>query len=141
MDAFGEAKSSSRFVFSALTHDAAVRYEERYAAHGIPVITNAGFFHRQSADVPVLIPEVNPEHASIISIQQENRGWQGFIVANKLLFTKLHDSSCPTNHHFKVKRLHVTTMQAVSGLSIPGPASLDIMDNIIPYIANERKIR
>jgi aspartate-semialdehyde dehydrogenase len=115
-------------------------YEELYAARGIPVLTNAGF-HRRSVDVPVLIPEVNPEHAAVIPIQQKNRHWrEGFIVAKPNCSLQSYMIPlAPLHRHFKIKRLLLTTMQAISGAGYPGISSMDIMDNIIPYIANEEE--
>jgi aspartate-semialdehyde dehydrogenase len=140
MDEIELAKRSCSFVFSAISNDAAKIYEERYAENGIPVISNAAY-HRRSADVPVLIPEVNPEHAQIIPIQQRNRNWErGFIVAkpNCSLQSYMIPLS-PLHQQFKVTRLIVTTLQAVSGAGYPGVSSLDVMDNVIPYIANEEE--
>lgn len=134
------AKKNCSFVFSAVSNEAAKIYEERYAAYGLPVITNAAY-HRQTADVPVLIPEVNPDHAQIIPIQQKNRHWnQGFIVAkpNCSLQSYMIPLS-PLHQKFTVTRLIVTTMQAVSGAGYPGISTWDIMDNVIPYIANEEE--
>jgi aspartate-semialdehyde dehydrogenase len=89
----------------------------------------------------VLIPEVNPEHAQMIPIQQKNRNWtKGFIVAkpNCSLQSYMIPLS-PLHREFKVARLVVTTLQAVSGAGYPGVSSLDILDNVIPYIANEEE--
>ena len=140
IDEIASAKKSCRFVFSAITNDAAKIYEEKYAENGIPVISNAAY-HRRSADVPVLIPEVNPDHAKMIPIQQKNRNWtKGFIVAkpNCSLQSYMIPLS-PLHREFKVARLVVTTLQAVSGAGYPGVSSLDILDNVIPYIANEEE--
>lgn len=134
------AKRSCHFVFSAISNEAAKIYEERYAENGIPVISNAAY-HRRSADVPVLIPEVNSEHAQIIPIQQKNRNWErGFLVVkpNCSLQSYMIPLS-PLHQQFKVTRLQVTTLQAVSGAGYPGVSSLDIMDNVIPYIAGEEE--
>lgn len=140
MDEIQVARKSCRFVFSAVSNDAAKIYEELYAENGIPVISNAAF-HRGSADVPVLVPEVNPDHAQIIPIQQRNRNWErGFIVAkpNCSLQSYMIPLS-PLHQQFKVTRLIVTTMQAVSGAGYPGASSLDMIDNVIPYINNEEE--
>lgn len=138
IDEIERAKKCCSFVFSAVSNDAAKLYEERYAASGIPVISNAGF-HRRSPDVPVLIPEVNPYHVQIIPIQQKNRGWnRGFIAAKPNCSLQSYMIPlAPLHQQFKVTRLLVTTMQAVSGAGYPGVSSLDITDNVIPYIANE----
>ena len=134
------AKSRCHFVFSAVSNDAAKVYEERYAESGLPVISNAGY-HRKSSDVPVLIPEINPDHAKIIPIQQKNRRWEkGFIVVkpNCSIQSYMIPLS-PLHQRFGVKRLAVTTLQAVSGAGYPGVSSLDMIDNVIPYIANEEE--
>jgi aspartate-semialdehyde dehydrogenase len=134
------AKEACRFVFSALSNDAAKIYEELYAQKGLPVISNAGY-HRKSEDVPILIPEINPEHAKIIPIQQKNRNWdRGFIVVkpNCSIQSYMLPLS-PLHHRFKVAQVIVTTLQAVSGAGYPGISSLDIIDNIIPYIAQEEE--
>lgn len=140
IDEIEMAKKSCSFIFSAISNDAAKIYEERYAESGLPVISNASY-HRQSADVPVLIPEVNPDHAQIIPIQRKNRNWErGFIVAkpNCSLQSYMIPLS-PLHQQFKVTRLLVTTLQAISGAGYPGVSSLNIMDNIIPYIADEEE--
>lgn len=134
------AKESCSFVFSAVGNETAKIYEESYAAYGIPVISNAGY-HRHSPDVPLLIPEVNPDHARIIQIQQKNRHWEkGFIVTKpncsiQSYVIPLH----PLHQLFKIKRILVTTLQAVSGAGYPGVSSLDMIDNVIPYIPHEEE--
>lgn len=140
MDEIELAKKSCHFVFSAVSNDAAKIYEERYAENGIPVISNASH-HRQSSDVPVLIPEVNADHVRIIPIQQKNRNWKkGFIVVKPNCSLQSYMIPlAPLHQQFKITRLIVTTLQAVSGAGYPGVASLDIMDNVIPYIANEEE--
>lgn len=134
------AKNLCCFVFSAISSDAAKIYEERYAEKGISVISNAAY-HRQTIDVPVLIPEVNPDHAHIIPLQQKNRHWsKGFIVAKPNCSLQSYMIPlAPLHPHFKVKRLFITTFQATSGAGYPGVPSLDILDNVIPYIAGEEE--
>lgn len=129
-------------VFSALPSDVAGPVEEAFAAAGYIVCSNASA-HRMDPDVPLLIPEVNPQHLSLIPYQQCNRGWEkGYIVTNPncstihlvLALKPLHDA-------FGLRRVVVTTMQALSGAGYPGVPSLDIVDNVIPYIrGEERKI-
>lgn len=134
------AKHACCFVFSATSQDVAKTYEERYAQQGIPVISNVGY-HRKSADVPLLIPEVNPEHAQIIPLQQKNRNWErGFIVVKPNCSLQSYMIPlAPLHREFKVARLLVTTLQAVSGAGHPGISSLDMIDNVIPYIAHEEE--
>ena len=129
------------FVFSALEmgKDETSALEEAYAAAGIPVISNASA-HRWTNDVPVLIPEINPHHTDIIPLQQKNRGWKrGFIAVkpNCSIQSFMLPLHALVQEGYLVKKLLVTTMQAVSGAGYPGVPSLDIIDNIIPYIGGE----
>lgn len=140
LDEIELAKKSCRFVFSAMSNEGAMKYEELYAKNGIPVFSNAAC-HRQSSDVPILIPEVNPEHLKIIPMQKKNRNWdKGFIVVKPNCSLQSYMIPlAPLHEQFKVTRLLVTTMQAVSGAGYPGVSSLDISENIIPYIADEEE--
>jgi len=112
--------------------------EEAFAAAGYGVLSNASA-HRMDPDVPLLIPEVNPEHLGLLAAQRARRGWgRGFIVTDPncstvgmtLPLKPLHDA-------FGVRRVIVTTMQALSGAGYPGVPSLDILDNVVPFIRNE----
>ncbi len=126
-------------VFSPLPTEAAVEIEPRFAKHGFMVITDASP-HRMERDVPLIIPEVNPDHLSLIDWQRKRRGWRGFLVATPnctaagltLLLKPLADL-------LTIRRVIVSTMQAVSGAGYPGVPSLDIIDNVIPYIKNEEE--
>src|SRR5262249_12430600 len=119
--------------------EAAKIYEELYAKEGIPVISNAGYY-RQFQDIPVLIPEVNPNHMDVIPMQQKNRRWKGFIVAKPNCSLQSYMIPlAPLHEKFKVMQLQVTTLQAISGAGYPGISSLDIHDNIVPYIAHEEE--
>lgn len=135
-----KAKKLCCFVFSAISDDAAKIYEELYAKNGIPVISNASY-HRKSLDIPVLIPEINGDHIRIIPIQQKNRDWKkGFIVAKPNCSLQSYMIPLtPLHHKFKVSKLLVTTLQAMSGAGYPGVSSLDMIDNVIPYIASEEE--
>lgn len=140
IDEIALAKKSCRLVFSAISNEAAQIYEERYAENGIPVLSNAAY-HRQSFDVPVLIPEVNPNHLQIIPIQRKNRNWdKGFIVAKpNCSLQNYMIPLAPLHQKFQVTRLSVTTLQAISGAGYPGISSLDMIDNVVPYIADEER--
>jgi aspartate-semialdehyde dehydrogenase len=136
-------RKSCAFVFSALEmgKDETRALEEAYAAAGIPVISNASA-HRWTPDVPVLIAEVNPHHADIIPLQQKNRGWErGFIAVkpNCSIQSYMIPLHALIQSGFLVKRMVVTTMQAVSGAGYPGVPSLDVIDNIVPYIGGEEE--
>ena len=125
-------------VFSALPSEVAGPVEERFAAAGYWVSSNASA-HRMDADVPLLIPEVNPDHIAIIEHQQRQRGWQrGFIVTNPNCSTVVLVMALkPLADRFGLRQVSVVTMQALSGAGYPGVPSLDILDNVLPYIGGE----
>jgi len=125
------------FVFSALPGNIAGPVEEEFAAE-YPVISKAKA-HRMDPDVPLLIPEVNPEHLEIIPVQRKNRGWNGFISTDPNCSTIQLAITLKPLLAFGLKRLVVSTMQALSGAGYPGVPSLDIIDNVIPYISNEEE--
>jgi aspartate-semialdehyde dehydrogenase len=135
-----EVSKDCSFVFSALETEAAKIFEEKYAAAGIPVVSNASA-HRHTKDVPMIIPEINPEHLDIIKEQKKSRGWdKGFIVVKPNCSLQSYMAPLFALHReFKVKNVIVTTMQAVSGAGHPGVSSLDIMDNVIPLIKGEEE--
>ena len=128
------------FVFSAVGGEVAKRFEPLYAAAGLPVISNASS-HRKDADVPLLIPEINPEHLQVIPIQRKNRGWgKGFIVVKPNCSLQSYMIPLyPLHQKFGVKKLVIATLQAVSGAGYPGISSLNMIDNIVPYIAGEEE--
>lgn len=133
-----------KLVFSAFeagSREIVREIENRYALLGIAVFSNASA-HRWSEDVPMLIPEINSEHLKIISVQQKNHGWEkGFIVVkpNCSLQSYLLPIFALMQAGFEVQKLIITTMQAVSGAGYPGVASLDIIDNIVPFIGGEEE--
>ncbi|MCL2229844.1 MAG: aspartate-semialdehyde dehydrogenase [Treponema sp.] len=136
-------KGECSFVFSALEmgKDEIKALEEAYAAAGIPVISNASA-HRWTNDVPVLIAEVNHEHTDIIPIQKKARGWdRGFIAVkpNCSIQSYMEPLHALAQAGYPAKRVFVTTMQAVSGAGYPGVPSLDIVDNVVPYIGGEEE--
>ena len=136
-------KGGCSFVFSALemSKDETRALEEQYAAAGIPVISNASA-HRWTPDVPVLIAEVNPDHTDIIPMQKKARGWdRGFIAVkpNCSIQSYMKPIHALAKAGYPAKRVIVTTMQAVSGAGYPGVPSLDMIDNIVPYIGGEEE--
>ncbi len=122
-------------ALSALPTDAAKEIEPLWAAR-VAVCSNASTY-RMAEDVPLIIPEVNPDHLAMIERQRAERGWQGCLVTNPncaaigivMALKPLHDA-------FGITTVHAATLQAVSGAGYPGVASLDILDNVIPNIAN-----
>ena len=128
-----------KIVFSALPSEIAGEVEEEFAAAGYIVCSNARN-HRYDADVPLLIPEVNPEHIQLVEVQRRNRGWQGYITTNpNCSTTHLVSALHPLHVRFGIKKLFVVTMQAVSGAGYPGVSSMDILDNVVPYISGEEE--
>lgn len=123
-------------AFGAMPTDQAHQFEPQWAAGGVWVCSNASAF-RMDPLVPLLIPEINPDHLEIVERQQRERGWRGAIVTNpNCASITMVVPLKPLHEAFGIERVFVTTLQAVSGAGYPGVASLDIIDNIIPNIAN-----
>jgi aspartate-semialdehyde dehydrogenase len=127
-------------VFSSLPGDIAEQAEEDFARAGYPVISNSSP-HRMSPDVPLLIPEVNPDHVGLIEVQRNQRGYdRGFIVTNpNCSAIAIVLALAPLHTKFGVTSCVVTTMQALSGAGYPGVPSLDATDNVIPFIGGEEE--
>jgi aspartate-semialdehyde dehydrogenase len=128
-----------QIIFSALDSSVAGPIEEEFARAGYAVFSNAKN-HRMDEDVPILIPEVNPEHLKLIELQRTQRRWKGFIVTNGNCSTiTLCMALAPLERDFGIERVLATTMQAVSGAGYPGVPSLDILGNLIPHIDGEEE--
>jgi aspartate-semialdehyde dehydrogenase len=125
-------------VFSSLPSSVARETEEAFARAGYPVISNSSSY-RMDEDVPLLIPEINADHLRLIEGQRENRGFgTGFIVTNpNCAVVTFAPPLAALHRRFGVESAIVTTLQAISGAGYPGVASLDITDNVYPYIAGE----
>jgi len=125
-------------VFSSLPSSVARETELAFARAGYPVISNSSSY-RMDEDVPLIIPEVNPDHTSLIERQREKRGFdKGFIVTNpNCAVISFAPPLAALHRKFGVGSCVVTTMQAISGAGYPGVASMDIVDNVFPYIAGE----
>ena len=134
-----EPKLPCELVFSALDAAVAGPVEEAFAAAGYAVLSNARN-HRMDDDVPLLVPEVNPGHTALIAAQRKRRGWRGFIATNPNCSTAtLVLALAPLERRFGLKAVVVTTLQAISGAGYPGLPSLDILGNVIPFIAGEEE--
>lgn len=126
-------------VFSSLPGDIARETETSFRDAGYPVISNSAAF-RMETDVPLLIPEVNPEHLQLIDSQRERTGGTGFVVTNPNCSTiMIAMALAPLHAHFGVKSVIATTLQALSGAGYPGVASLEIVDNVVPFIESEEE--
>ncbi|HYO91143.1 MAG TPA: aspartate-semialdehyde dehydrogenase, partial [Pyrinomonadaceae bacterium] len=127
-------------IFSSLPGDMARETEGAFARAGYVVISNSSAY-RMDEDVPLLIPEVNHEHLSLLDVQGARRGaGGGFIVTNPNCSTiMLALALAPLHARFGVEAIAATTMQALSGAGYPGVASLDVIDNVLPFIAGEEE--
>lgn len=124
-------------VFTSLPAEIAGEVEEEFAAAGYAVFSNSRN-HRMDADVPLMVPEINPDHSGIIELQRKQRGWPGFIVTNPNCTTiHLVLTLKPLQDTFGLKKVLVTSLQSLSGAGYPGVPSLDIIDNVVPYIGGE----
>lgn len=125
-------------VFSSLPSSVARETEESFARAGYPVISNSSSF-RMDEDVPLLIPEINAEHLGLIEAQRKKRGFsKGFIVTNpNCAVVSIAPPMAALHRRFGIESAVVTTLQAISGAGYPGVSSMDITDNVLPYIAGE----
>ena len=135
-----QANLDCDFCLSALDSSVAGAAELDFARAGYPVISNSRN-HRLEPDVPLLVPEVNSNHTALVAVQRRQRGYtSGFLVTNPncsagglvMALKPIHDA-------FGIEALSVVTMQALSGAGYPGVASLDAMDNVIPFIPGEEE--
>lgn len=128
-----------RMAFSALGASVAREVEPMLASAGIIVVSNASAF-RLDDDVPLIIPELNPEHLELLPRQRKERGWTGALVTNPNCSTcVLAPVLAALHREFPISRVVVATLQAASGAGLPGVPSLDLIDNAIPYIAGEEE--
>src|ERR1700687_2452266 len=125
-------------VLSSLPSDVARGAEESFARAGYPVISNASSF-RMDADVPLLIPEINSDHLDVLPRQRKERGFgEGYIVTTPNCSTIIMALAlAPLHARFGIEAVIATTLQAVSGAGYPGVASLDVVDNVLPFIDGE----
>jgi aspartate-semialdehyde dehydrogenase len=127
-----------RLVFSALDAGVAGPVEAAFAASGRAVVSNARN-HRMDPLVPLVVPEINAGHLSLLASQRRARGWTGAIVTNPNCSTVFLALVLAALDRFRPRRVLVTTLQAVSGAGHPGVASIDLMGNVIPAIAGEEE--
>ncbi|MDX1995175.1 MAG: aspartate-semialdehyde dehydrogenase [bacterium] len=131
-----DGEFDSLLIFSALPKEAAQTRELELAAAGHIVCTNASS-HRMADDVPLLLPEINAEHLALIDVQRHRRGWEGAIIANSNCTVMPVVMALAPLRKYGITQVQSVSMQAISGAGYPGVASLDILDNVIPYIAGE----
>ena len=132
-------EGAPKIVFAALDAGIAAELEPRFAQAGCAVVSNSSALRMQS-DVPLVIPEVNPEHIKLLECQTWRRQSGGFVVTNpNCSAIGLVMALAPLEQQFDLETVMAVTMQAVSGAGYPGVASLDILGNVIPYIAKEEE--
>jgi aspartate-semialdehyde dehydrogenase len=132
-------EGAPRVIFAALDAGIARDLEPQFAAAGCAVVSNSSAF-RMHENVPLVVPEVNASHTALIEKQCWRRQSGGYIVTNpNCSAIGLVVALAPLHQKFGIESLFVTTMQAVSGAGYPGVASLDILGNVIPYIAKEEE--
>jgi aspartate-semialdehyde dehydrogenase len=137
------ASRKCRCVFSAveMEKNAVAALEESYAQHNMAVVSNNSA-HRWTSDVPMVIPEINSDHLSCITLQRKNRGWKkGFLIvkSNCSIQSYMTPLYALIKAGYMVDRMFVTTLQALSGAGYPGPSAFDMIDNIIPFIGGEEE--
>ena len=132
-------EGAPRVIFAALDAGIARDLEPQFAAAGCAVVSNSSAF-RMHENVPLVVPEVNASHTALIEKQCWRKQSGGYIVTNpNCSAIGLVVALAPLHQKFGIESLFVTTMQAVSGAGYPGVASLDILGNVIPYIAKEEE--
>jgi aspartate-semialdehyde dehydrogenase len=137
------AQGACDMVFSAVeaSKDQVRALEEAYAAANFPVVSNNSA-HRTTPDVPMMIPEVNAGHAALIDVQRRQRRWSRGLIAvkpNCSIQSYVTPLFALREAGYPVAEVITTTLQAVSGAGYPGPASLSMLDNCIPYIEGEEE--
>jgi aspartate-semialdehyde dehydrogenase len=132
-------EGAPRVIFAALDAGIARELEPQFATAGCAVVSNSSAF-RMHENVPLIVPEVNADHMALIEKQCWRKQSGGYIVTNpNCSAIGLVVALAPLHRKFGIESLFVTTMQAVSGAGYPGVASLDILGNVIPYIAKEEE--
>ncbi len=133
-----KAGAGPQIMFSALDSSVAGEAETEFAAAGHIVVSNARN-HRMDPLVPLLIPEVNPDHLGLVALQKKANGWKGAIVTDPNCSTIVLAIALAALRELKPKRVLVTTLQALSGAGYPGVASLDATANVVPHIDGEEE--
>jgi aspartate-semialdehyde dehydrogenase len=130
--------NAPRLLFSAMDASVATEIEQAFAQAGHIVVSNSKN-HRMDRDVPLLVPEINPDHLKLVPGQQCARGWKGQIVTNPNCSTVVLTMGLAPLKSFGIRKVIATTLQAISGAGYPGVASMDIVANVIPFISGEEE--
>jgi aspartate-semialdehyde dehydrogenase len=130
--------NAPRLLFSSMDASVATEIEQAFAHAGHIVVSNSRN-HRMESDVPLLVPEINPDHLKLVPGQQRARGWKGQIVTNPNCSTIVLTMALGPLKQFGITKIIATTLQAISGAGYPGVASMDIVGNVVPFIGNEEE--
>ncbi len=130
--------NAPQLLFSAMDASVATQIEREFASAGHTIVSNSRN-HRMEEDVPLVVPEINPSHLGLIPAQRKRRGWKGMIVTNPNCSTITLALALAPLKQFGIRRIIVTTMQAVSGAGYPGVASMDIVANVVPFVSSEEE--
>ncbi len=134
-----DPEGAPKIIFASVDAEIAREMEPKFAAAGCAVISNSSAF-RMAPDVPLVLPEVNASHLEMIEQQPWRKESSGFMVTNSNCSAMgLVLALKPIEERFGIEQIFVTTMQAVSGAGYPGVASMDILDNVIPFIGSEEE--
>jgi aspartate-semialdehyde dehydrogenase len=137
--AAAEPEGAPKTIFSSIDAAIAREMEPKFAAAGCAVLSNSSAF-RMTPNVPLVIPEVNAEHLHLIEEQPWRKQSGGYMVTNPNCSTiGLVMALKPLQERFGIEQIFVTTMQAISGAGYPGVPSMDILDNVVPYIGSEEE--
>lgn len=131
--------AAADLAFSALPASIAKDTEPKFAQAGVKVFSNASSY-RTVPDVPILLPEVNPDHAHLVTAQRAAHGWSGYIVTNSnCTSTGMTVALKALQDNFGLSMVFAVSLQALSGAGYPGVPSMDILDNVVPYIGGEEE--
>jgi len=127
-------------IFCAIDADKEVikKLEENYASKGVIVISNNSA-HRWTQDVPIILPEVNPDHLNLIDVQRKGRNWKGFIVVKPNCSIQSYVPVIKALESFKPSVAIITTLQAISGAGKTFETWPEMVDNVIPFIGGEEE--
>jgi aspartate-semialdehyde dehydrogenase len=123
-------------LFSSLPSSVGAKVEPAFCEAGYVVSSNSSNA-RMAEDVPLIIPEVNADHVDLLEVQQDARGWDGALLKNPNCSTITMTPTLAALDEFGLERVHVATLQAVSGAGYSGVTSMEILDNVLPHIGGE----
>lgn len=130
---------NASIAFSALPADQAKDIEPQFAQAGIAICSNASAYRREP-DVPILLPEINAEHSALVKAQRAARGWKGCLTTNpNCTSTGLTIALKALQNAFGLRKVMAVSLQALSGAGYPGVPSMDIIDNVVPFIGSEEE--